>query len=237
MFFFNKAVFTVVIKRRTEYFLLTVILPCLVIGTIEILTFLVPYNETVRLELSFTCLLSYLMFQMMIMSELPKAAEKPPLLLLLISLFTVYIGLAIICQSICIYLVDKTKYDAESKPNQAIQNVTFRLAKVVLPCYLQRLIIKENRKVLNTKKAISTDKGTNATRGKTLNLSEADESFAALGYERIFDKGRWEQQEADWILVAKVIDKIGFIIFIALLVVTVFALLLFIPLTYKWGMD
>ena len=122
-----------------------------------------------------------------------------------------------------------------SKPNQTIQNVTFRLAKIFLTCYMQRLIIKENKNA--TKNATSTDNRTNNIRGNLYYPSEADESFAALGYERVFDNGHWKQPEADWILVAKVIDKIGFIFFVALLVGTVFALLLFIPLANNWGMD
>ena len=73
--------------------------------------------------------------------------------------------------------------------------------------------------------------------GKQFYLSKADQSFANLGYERIFNSLLWKREEADWILVAKVIDKIGFIIFITLLIGTVLVLLVFVPLGNNWGMD
>ena len=178
------------------------------------------------------------MFQMMIMSELPKAAEKPPLLLLLISLFTVYIGVAIIFQGICIFLVDKTKSDTAKKPSPAIQKLTIQIAKMIAPSYLKPVNINKNRGKSNSENETLVDVA-NAIKliGKQFYLSEADESFAALGYERIFNGGVWKREEADWILVAKVIDKIGFIIFITLLIGTVLALLVFVPMGNNWGMD
>ena len=45
---------------------------------------------------------------------------------------------------------------------------------------MQRLIIKENKNA--TKNATSTDNRTNTTRGKLYYPSDADESFAALGF-------------------------------------------------------
>ena len=125
---FDRAIFEFVIKRKSEYFALTVIVPCLIIGSIELLTFLVPYDETVRLELSFTCFLAYTMFQTMVTSQLPQSAERPPLLLFLISLFTVYIGLAIFFQGICIYLHDLSKQDHETKPGQFLQRFVGRVS-------------------------------------------------------------------------------------------------------------
>ena len=162
------------IKRRTEYFVLTVMLPCLVIGTIEMITFFLPYDQTVRLDLSFTCLLAYLMFQMMIMSQLPNSAENPPLLLLLISLFTVYIGVAIIFQGICIYLVNITKCHPDSTPSRVLQEMAIRLAKVIAPDYLKR-INNERRREMDT----SIDNEI------LFNISDADKSFGALGFEKI----------------------------------------------------
>ena len=226
-----KAVYTVVIKRRTEYFVLTAILPCLVIGTIEIVTFLVPFDETARLDLSFTCLLAYLMFQMMIIDQLPKSAENPPLLLLLTSLFTIYIGVAIIFQSICIYLVDITKYDAESKPSRTIQKLAIGLAEVIAPDYLRQYKSKVDRKV---KVSPSVENGTHI--GTLFFLPETLEAFTDLNFERISVRGYRKHDEGDWILVAKVIDKAAFIIFITLLVGTVVVLLVFVPLAYQWGM-
>ena len=214
------------------------ILPCLVIGTIEIVTFLVPYDDTDRLNLSFTCLLAYLMFQMMIMSQLPNAAENPPLLLLLISLFTVYIGVAIVFQGICIYLVDMTKYDPESKPSRKIQKLALLLAKIITPDSLKQVNIKKNRKKLrNLETGISVNNEIFETHGRLFYLPAEDESFLVMGVKGALKDKYKKQAEANWDLVAKVVDKCGFIIFISLLLGTIFALLVFIPLGKNWGMD
>ena len=101
---FDQVVVTIRMKRKTGYFALTAIIPCLLIGGVEIATFLLPYSDPERLTLSFTCLLAYSMFQVTITSELPRSADNPPLLLLLISIFTFHIALAIFFQAICIHL-------------------------------------------------------------------------------------------------------------------------------------
>ena len=49
------------------------------------------------------------MFQMMITSQLPKSADSPPLLVLVISILTAYISIAITIQAFCIEISSKTQ--------------------------------------------------------------------------------------------------------------------------------
>ena len=224
-----------IIKRRTEYFALTAIIPCLLIGAIELVTFMVPYDQTVRLELSFTCLLAYSMFQMMITSELPHSAEKPPLLLLLISLFTVYIGVAIAFQGVCIYIADVSHNDDERKPGQFLQNLAIRMAHVVAKSQIkkpQTSVAFKSQEVDGTI-AVASDMPEQYKNRFFLSVAEQgkkyNQSNATLQEHDSMD-------EADWILIAKVIDKTGFIIFLCLLIGTTVALLVAIPFANDWGM-
>ena len=198
---YDRAIFTIVIKRKTEYFALTVIIPCLLIGAIELVTFLVPYDETVRLDLSFTCLLAYTMFQIMVTVELPQSAEKPPLLLLLISLFMVYIVIAIVIQSICIYLIDIGKKIHVKKPNLVLRRFVMKIA---------------NFGIVNVKQTFPNET-------EQLKVREMYESrFAPLEFESTTEMNEkiGSVDSVDWIFIATVLDKVGLLLITFLIVGT-----------------
>ena len=198
---YDRAIFTIVIKRKTEYFALTVIIPCLLIGAIELVTFLVPYDETVRLDLSFTCLLAYTMFQIMVTVELPQSAEKPPLLLLLISLFMVYIVIAIVIQSICIYLIDIGKKRHVKKPNLVLRRFVMKIA---------------NFGIVNVKQTFPNET-------EQLKVREMYESrFAPLEFESTTEMNEkiGSVDSVDWIFIATVLDKVGLLLITFLIVGT-----------------
>ena len=219
---FDQAIFYITIKRKTEYFALTAILPCLLIGAIELITFMVPYNETVRLELSFTCLLAYSMFQMMITTDMPKSAKQPPLLLLLISLFTVHISVAIFLQGICIYLSDLAKHQTHKKPSGLVQRFASRVASLG---------------GINVRKSISPP-STNNSPEPTEPGTSAENTVPNLG-NRNLDQSIDIEDEPDVIdynFIARVIDRISFIFFLFLLLGTALGLLVIIPAVNNWGM-
>ena len=219
---YDRAIFTIVIKRKTEYFALTVIIPCLLIGAIELVTFLVPYDETVRLDLSFTCLLAYTMFQIMVTVELPQSAEKPPLLLLLISLFMVYIVIAIVIQSTCIYLADLGKKQHPRKPSHVLQRFVMKVA---------------NFGIVNIKPPPPGSLGVEEKQANYVSqfyksrFSPLEIESTSLGNELEIDFG-----SVDWIFIAMVLDKVGFLFFIFLIVGTAIALLVMIPAANNWGL-
>ena len=231
---FDRAIFEIVIKRKTEYFALTAIVPCLLIGAIELVTFLVPYDETVRLELSFTCLLAYSMFQTMITSQLPQSAERPPLLLLLISLFTVYIGLAIFFQGVCIYLHDLSKQEHEPKPGQFLQRFVGKVANFGV------VNVKKSTRIQS---AFAGDGDKDGLITISSNMPEAYQNkfipSTASMMRKITEKAPHDDEgldAADWIFIARVVDKISFLLFLALLVGTALSLLVIIPGVHNWGM-
>ena len=210
-----QAVVTLVVKRKTEYFALTAMLPCLLIGGIELITFLVPYDQTVRLDLSFTCLLAYSMFKIMITSDLPQSAE-PPLLLLLISLFTVYIGVAILFQGICIHFADLAKQRGKRQPSRFLQRLASKASNLV-GC--NRMRKSKNGSEVSCK---------NGGRKSSEIVNDVDD-MPEIQVE--------SEKHVDWDIIAKIVDKIGFFTFLFLLIGTTVALLLIIPGAYNWGME
>ena len=160
----------------------------------------------------------------MVTSELPQSAKRPPLLLLLISLFMVYIVVAIAIQSACIYLADLQNQAHETKPSHSIQRLvtkiaSFRMVNVKKPSDLYTSIGKSVQE---------------EDRISKMYLSR----FAplAFGLESEGDDSKCDVDFVDWIFIAMVLDKIGFLLFIFLEITTVFALLLFIPAANNWGM-
>ena len=99
--------YRILLNRKSAYYLVNVLIPSLLLSTLQLITFVLPPNETVRIELSFICLLAYTMFQSVIQADLPKSADQTPLLSIFITLMIAYIALAIACQCMVVSMTDK----------------------------------------------------------------------------------------------------------------------------------
>ena len=90
---YAKASFTVILQRNPGFYMLNTIVPSIFISLSELISFSIPIHCDARLELSFTCILAFVMFQSYIAADLPRSADSHPLL----SIF-------IVVMSICIFL-------------------------------------------------------------------------------------------------------------------------------------
>ena len=100
--------FYLILQRKAGYYFINVIIPSTLISAAETATFLLPVYSETRLELSFTCLLSYSVFQIFIASEMPRSAVNPPMLSTYIAIMSSFIFLACVSQSIILLLADKS---------------------------------------------------------------------------------------------------------------------------------
>ena len=99
--------FFMTLRRKGGYYMLNIIVPSILMSTLELLTFILPPNQTIRIEVSFICLLAYTMFQSVIQADLPKSADQTPLLSIYITLMIIYIAIAITLQCIVMMLTSK----------------------------------------------------------------------------------------------------------------------------------
>ena len=127
---FDSALFEITIKRKWIFFGITSIAPCILLGLIEAATFLLKYNDETRLELSFTCLVSYSMFHMLILAELPRGSDRLPLIQVLITIFMGYITLAIALQGICIFIANKASNESQNPSRNLMKFVCYAAALV-----------------------------------------------------------------------------------------------------------
>ena len=105
-------------------------LPLVASSLIEMTTFVLDNDDVNRLQLSFTCFLSFTFFISMLTENLPKKSGNMPLLLVAVGLMVCSVCVIIILQAIIFYL-------ATSKTNIAI-----RLLNMEQRLYISKLIDK-----------------------------------------------------------------------------------------------
>ena len=110
------------LSRKSGYYMMNIIIPSSMMSTLELVTFVLPPNQTIRIEVSFICLLAYTMFQSVISADLPKSADQTPLLSVYITLMIVYIAIAISLQCIVMTMTNKAAMGSQI-PNWVMRYV------------------------------------------------------------------------------------------------------------------
>ena len=77
---FSNLVYTLVIQRRSFFYVFNLVLPCMVLLLIGIMTFYLPPGTGDKISLSCTILLTMVLFQLMIADKLPPTSDILPLL-------------------------------------------------------------------------------------------------------------------------------------------------------------
>ena len=77
---FAKARFVVYIKRKPDYFVFTLILPCVLLSVLLFLVYLLPPESGEKVSLQITVLLSFTVFQVVVSGEMPHSSDVIPLM-------------------------------------------------------------------------------------------------------------------------------------------------------------
>lgn len=72
--------FTVIIRRRTLYYLFNIIFPCLWLTVLSLLGFWLPPDSGEKITLGITVLLAFSVFMLMIAENMPATSEFVPLM-------------------------------------------------------------------------------------------------------------------------------------------------------------
>ncbi|XP_063339748.1 neuronal acetylcholine receptor subunit alpha-7-like [Pelmatolapia mariae] len=72
--------FTVVMRRRTLYYGLNLLIPCVLISTLALLVFLLPADSGEKISLSITVLLSLTVFMLLVAEIMPTTSNSVPLI-------------------------------------------------------------------------------------------------------------------------------------------------------------
>ena len=76
---FSGAKFQITLRRRSLYYVLNLIVPCMLLSLLSGLAFLVPVDAGEKISLIITLLLSFTVFLMVIADRIPKTSVSTPL--------------------------------------------------------------------------------------------------------------------------------------------------------------
>ncbi|KAG9331206.1 hypothetical protein JZ751_019749 [Albula glossodonta] len=77
---YPSVVFTVVMRRRTLFYVLNLLLPCLLISVMALLVFLLPADSGEKISLGITVLLSLTVFMLLVAEIMPATSDTVPLI-------------------------------------------------------------------------------------------------------------------------------------------------------------
>uniref|UniRef100_A0AAV2KZV9 Neuronal acetylcholine receptor subunit alpha-7-like n=1 Tax=Knipowitschia caucasica TaxID=637954 RepID=A0AAV2KZV9_KNICA len=88
--------FTVVMRRRTLYYGLNLLLPCALISSLALLVFLLPADSGEKISLGITVLLSLTVFMLLVAEIMPATSDSVPLIAQYFASTMVIVGLSVI---------------------------------------------------------------------------------------------------------------------------------------------
>uniref|UniRef100_A0A3Q3XEF7 Cholinergic receptor, nicotinic, alpha 7 (neuronal) n=1 Tax=Mola mola TaxID=94237 RepID=A0A3Q3XEF7_MOLML len=88
--------FTVVMRRRTLYYGLNLLIPCVLISTLALLVFLLPADSGEKISLGITVLLSLTVFMLLVAEIMPATSDSVPLIAQYFATTMVIVGLSVV---------------------------------------------------------------------------------------------------------------------------------------------
>ncbi|CAB1441212.1 unnamed protein product [Pleuronectes platessa] len=88
--------FTLVMRRRTLYYGLNLLIPCVLISTMALLVFLLPADSGEKISLGITVLLSLTVFMLLVAEIMPPTSDSVPLIAQYFATTLVIVGVSVI---------------------------------------------------------------------------------------------------------------------------------------------
>ncbi|KAM9410279.1 neuronal acetylcholine receptor subunit alpha-7-like [Pholidichthys leucotaenia] len=88
--------FTVVMRRRTLYYSLNLLIPCVLISILALLVFLLPADSGEKISLGITVLLSLVVFMLLVAEIMPPTSDSVPLIAEYFAIIMVIVGMSVI---------------------------------------------------------------------------------------------------------------------------------------------
>ncbi|XP_064608817.1 neuronal acetylcholine receptor subunit alpha-7-like [Liolophura sinensis] len=89
--------FTVRIRRRTLYYGFNIILPCVLISSMALLTFILPPDGGEKISLGVTIMLSLMVFLLLVAETMPPTSDAVPLIGIYFALIMIMCSLSVMC--------------------------------------------------------------------------------------------------------------------------------------------
>ena len=99
--------FKITLVRKANFYLVNLILPSIMLSLLECVTFILPEQQVIRIQLSVLLLLAYTMFLSVIQNDLPRSSDQTPLLTIYVTLMIIFIAMAITFQCLVMMMINK----------------------------------------------------------------------------------------------------------------------------------
>ena len=87
------------LKRKPLYFIINIMVPCVVLGFLNIFTFVLPSKSGAKVSLGIAITMSYFIFLIIIEEYLPQNSDHIPLFAIYLCLMTMLSALSVVCST------------------------------------------------------------------------------------------------------------------------------------------
>lgn len=95
---------TLEIKRKPLYFVIIVVLPCILLSFISIISFLIPSEGGERISMCMTVMLSFTVFLLVLNDILPRNSDEAPIIALYIIVIMIVMSISLVCTVLIVKL-------------------------------------------------------------------------------------------------------------------------------------
>ena len=108
------------LKRKPMYYVISIVIPCLTLGVLNLFLFVLPPTSGEKVSLGMTIILAYFVFLLLVAEKLPETSDNVPLFVVYLTSVIVLSAVSLMC-SICVV------YHHNSHPRNVptwIRNIT-----------------------------------------------------------------------------------------------------------------
>uniref|UniRef100_A0AC35TR79 Neur_chan_LBD domain-containing protein n=1 Tax=Rhabditophanes sp. KR3021 TaxID=114890 RepID=A0AC35TR79_9BILA len=259
--------FFIHIRRKTLYFVINVIFPCLMMSILTLLVFYLPCDSGQKLVLGITILLSFSVFVLAIAEQMPETSDSIPIIAIYLTTVMSLTSISVVMTVFVLNLHHRGSQNKQVGPRTRLW-ILVRLKKFLrMTSPIQHAEEFDNKKTglagllsenknfniasflfQNSHNMVDKDNGVNyemltnpPDQVRKVNASENDTSNRLLTalkdlLKKTEDEKKFQIVAGEWKMVAKIVDKLLFYIFLLLTCVITVLLLVVIPVIH-YGME
>jgi len=203
------------LRRRTLFYMMNFILPCVLIAVLTLLVFLLPPESGERMSFGVTVLLSFTILLLMLMAKLPATSKVIPLIAVYYActIIEVSAAMGMACLMLRFYHPDNTSTPIPAWIRVCVLNYCARLVRLSKSAgrVRQAQIVQEFRQV-----KLRENKGKEQTNMTTLT-------------DNIFKQEQADTMREEWRMAAMIINRLFAWIYLLTIIITLLAVLLKSP--------
>ena len=215
---FSQIEATFIFKRKPLFFLLYLILPCLLISTLILLVFVIPPSSGERLGLGITVILNMSVYLLVVSDHLPQSSDESPLLGVYYVMMIYEMTIAFILSGVTLWIstwkIDMPKF---------VQYLFFKLPKQIKQTHHRVLVSPSSDKIRSPSKHESVVSKRNRSFHEEFELKKTKIEGAEPRRIPAVEK------EQSWEKVGRKLDKFFFIFFFLLFLFTSIGVVLVRP--------